>query len=177
VYFEEKQGFVYAWHITSTGGVADPNEFSRIWRNYSAQKMIKVYGMPERILLWGRPASNSLQYGLYSLWLFYDELGFSILYEARIPMYFSNTSYFRVCSGTDPLLGIELNIQSPDNPLPLDRFDRTLEQLRLGTDIGKTVVIHSLQEATGLDDKEIYDTFIQNEEACFAIPSDIWRAK
>jgi len=100
-----------------------------------------------------------------------------MLYEARIPKYFFGAPFFRICSETDPLLNIEINTQSPDNSLALDRFDRTLEEVRLGTDIGKVLVIHSLQEATGLDDTEIYNTFLQNEGACFAIPSDIWRAK
>jgi hypothetical protein len=70
-----------------------------------------------------------------------------------------------------------LHTQSPDNPLPLERFDRTLEEVRLETEVGKVLVIRSLQEATGLDDTEIHNTFVQNERACFAIPSDIWRAK
>ena len=174
---EEKQGLVHAWHISSTGGVKNPEEFRRFWKNYLAQRIVTVYGMPDRILLRGDPASNSLQYGLYSLWLFYDELGFSILYEARVPKYFFGAPFFRICSETDPLLNIKLHTQSPDNPLPLERFDRTLEEVRLETEIGRVLVIRSLQEATGLDDTEIYNTFVQNERACFAIPSDIWRAK
>jgi hypothetical protein len=174
---EEKQGLVHAWHISSTGGVKNPEEFRRFWKNYLAQKIVKAYGMPDRILLRGDPSSSSLHYGLYSLWLFYDKLGFSILYEGRIPRYFFGAPFFRICSETDPLLNIELHTQSPDNHLPLDRFDRTLEEVRLETDIGKILVIRSLQEATGLDDTEIYNTFIQNERACFAIPSDIWRVK
>lgn len=174
---EEKQRLVHAWHISSTEGVENPEEFRRVWKNYSAQKMINVYGMPNRILLRGNPAFNSLQYGLYSLWLFYDELGFSVLYEDRIPRYFSRAPSFRICSETDPLLSIELNMQSPDNPLPLDRFDRTLEQIRLETDIGKVIVIRSLQEATGLSDEELYEAFMQEKDPCLAIPSDIWRVK
>ena len=176
VSIEEKDELIYAWHINSTNS-QDPEIVRRIWKNYSAQKIVIAYGMPERILLWAHPATNSLQYGLYSLWLFYDKLGFSMLYEARIPKYFFGAPFFRICSETDPLLNIEINTQSPDNSLALDRFDRTLEEVRLGTDIGRVLVIHSLQEATGLDDTEIHNTFMQNEGACFAIPSDIWRAK
>jgi hypothetical protein len=174
---EEKQGLVHAWHISSIGGVKNPEEFRRVWKTHLAQKIVTMYRMPDRILLHGDPASNSLQYGLYSLWLFYDELGFSIWYEARIPKYFFGAPFFRICPETDPLLNIEIHSQSPDNPLPLDRFDRTLEEVRLGTDIGKVIVIRSLQDATGLDDTEIYDTFIQSEAPCFAIPSDIWSVK
>lgn len=174
---EEKQGLVNAWHVSSTGGVRNPEEFRGVWNNYSAQKIVTAYGIPERILLSGNPASNSLQFGLYSLWLFYDELGFSIFYEARIPKYFFGTPFFRICSETDPLLSIEINTQSPDNLLLLDRFDRTLEEVRLGTEIGNVTVIHSLQEATGLSDEEIYEAFMQEKDPCLAIPSDIWRVK
>jgi hypothetical protein len=174
---EEKQELVHAWRISSTGGVENPEEFRRVWKSYLAQEIVTMYGMPDRIMLHGDPASNSLQYGLYSLWLFYDKLGFSILYEARIPKYFFGAPFFRICSETDPLLSIEINTQSPDNPLPLDRFDRTLEEVRLGTDIGKVIVIHSLQEATGMDDAEIHNMFIRNEGACPVIPSDIWSVR
>jgi hypothetical protein len=173
---EEKDGLVYAWHINSTNS-QDPEIVRRIWKNYSAQKIVKAYGMPGRILLRAHPATHPRQYGIYSLWLFYDELGFSILYEARVPRYFFGAPFFRICSETDPLLSIDLNTQSPDNALLLDRFDGILEEVRMATDIGKAIVIHTLQEATGLDDIEIYNTFMQKEGACFAIPSDIWRAK
>jgi hypothetical protein len=173
---EEKDGLVYAWHINSTNP-QDPETVRRIWKNYSTQKIVSAYGMPNRILLWVVPSPDSLRYGGYSQWLFYDELGFSIRYDGRIPRYFSGAPFFRICSETDPLLSIELDMQSPDNNLPLDRFDKILEDVRLGTDTGKLRVIHSLQEATGLDDTEIYNTFIQNQGACFAIPSDIWSVK
>jgi hypothetical protein len=174
VYFEEKDGLVYAWHITSTGYQYE--EFRRLWKNYSPQKIVAEYGMPDRILLWAFPSPDLLRYGVYSEWLFYDELGFSIRYDARIPKYFSGAPFFRICSN-DPLLEIELNMQSPDNGLPLDRFDKILEDIRLGTDTGKLRLVHSLQEATNLNDMEIYNIFIQDEEPCFAIPSDIWLTK
>jgi hypothetical protein len=174
---EEKQGLVHAWHISSTGGVKDPEEFRRVWKHYLAHRVVKKYGVPDRVLLHASPATNSLQYGLYSLWLFYDERGFSILYEARIPRYFFGAPFFRLCPETDPLLNIYIHSQTPESPLPLDRYDKTLEQVRAGTELGKLIVIRSLQEATGLGDTEIYDTILQSEAPCFAIPSDIWRAK
>jgi hypothetical protein len=169
---EEKDGLVYAWHINSTNS-QDPEIVRRIWKNYSAQKIVSKYGMPDRILLWVVPSPDFLRYGVYYQWLFYDELGFSIRYDGRIPKHFSGASFFRICS-SDQILGIELDMQSPDNDLPLDRFDKILEDIRLDTDTGKLRVVHSLQDAAGLDDTEIYNTFIQDEEACFAIPSDIW---
>jgi hypothetical protein len=172
---EEKQGSVYAWHILGLGGVQNPEKFRRTWKNYLAQEVVKTYGMPDRIFLRGDPASNPLQYGFYSLWLFYDELGFSIVYEARIPMYFFDAPFFRICSETDPLLNIKIHTQSPENPLSLERFDRTFEDVLLGTDIGKLMVITSLQEATGLSNEELYQAFMQEKDACLAVPSDIWR--
>ncbi len=177
IYIEEKQGLVYAWHVSSAWNLENREEFRHIWKNYSAQKIIKVYGMPDRILLHGKN-TNSFYYGRdYSLWLFYDELGFSISYRPLIPKYFSGAPFFRICSETDILAGIEFNMQAPSNPLPLERFDRTFEEIRLGTDIGKGVVIRSLQEATGLSDEEIYQAFMQEKDPCLAIPSDIWSVK
>lgn len=177
IYIEEKHGLVYAWHISSDWERENPEEFGLFWKNYSAQKIIKAYGMPDRILLHGRN-TNSFYYGRnYDLWLFYDELGFSILYEPLIPEYFSDAPFFRICSETDALLGIEFNMQEPNNPLPLDRFDKTFEEVRLGTEIGKSFVIRSLQEATGLSDEELYEAFMQEKDPCLAIPSDIWRVK
>ena len=169
---EEKGSLVYAWHINSTNS-QDPAIVHRIWKNYLAPKIVTAYGMPDRILLWVVPSPDFLRYGVYSEWLFYDELGFSIRYDGRIPKYFSGASFFRICP-SDQLLEIGLNMQAPDNNLSLDRFDKILEDIRLGTDTGKLRVVHSLQDATGLDDTEIYNTFTQNKDACFAIPSDIW---
>lgn len=177
IYIEEKQGLVYAWHITSDWNRESPEDLRRIWRNYSAQKIIKAYGMPDRFLLHGRN-TNSFYYGSnYYLWLFYDELGFSISYQPLIPEYFSGAPFFRICSESDTLLSIELNMQASINPLPLDRFDTMLEEIRLGTDIGKNYVIFSLQEATGLSDEEIYQAYMQEKDPCLAIPSDIWVVK
>lgn len=178
LYLEEKQGVVYAWHVSSTGGVSDPDKFGKSWENYSAQKVIIRYGRPNRILLNSEPSFNSLEYGLYSLWLFYDELSFSIAYNARIPIQYANSAHFNICPNSDPLLNIEMHMQSQDNLLPLDRFDRILEEVRLGTDIGKLIVVRSLQEATELsNDEELYQVYIQEKNPCFAIPSDIWTAE
>ncbi|MBN8579748.1 MAG: hypothetical protein J0L96_03685 [Anaerolineae bacterium] len=174
LHLEKKQGIVYAWHVLDTGGVIDPDRFGRNWKNYSVQKIMNRYGEPNRILLNSSPSYNSQAYGIYYLWLFYDKIGFSILYNSRIPRHFSNLAYFDICPGTDPLLNIELNMQSPDNPLPLDRFDQTLEDVRISTEIGKLIVVRSFQEATGLSNEEIYQTFMHEKDPCFAIPSDIW---
>lgn len=175
LYLEKKHGAVYAWHVLSTGGVVNPDRFGDNWESYLAQNIINRYGRPERILINSSPSFNSLEYGLYSLWLFYDKLGFSIRYDARIPKSYSNSAYFNICPSTDPLLNLEFNMQSPNNPLPLDRFDLILEDIRLQTETGKITVLHTIQKATGLNDEEIYNVFMQEKNPCFAISSDIWK--
>jgi len=177
IYIEEKQGLVYAWHISSDWERENPEKLSRIWKNYSAPKIIKAYGMPDRILLHGRN-TNSFNYSRsYYLWLFYDKLGFSISYLSWVPEYFYGAPFFRICSETDTLISIELNIQASKNSLLLDRFDTMLEAIRLGDDIGKGFVIYSLQEVTNLSDDEIYQAYMQEKDPCLAIPSDIWVEK
>lgn len=177
IYIEEKQELVYAWHITSAWERESPEDFRSFWKDYSVQKTIKAYGIPDRFLLHGRNTDTFYYGSSYYLWLFYDELGFSISYQPLIPEYFSGAPFFRICSETDTLMSIELNMQASINPLPLDRFDTMLEEIRLGTDIGRNYVIFSLQEATGLSDEEIYQAYMQEKDPCLAIPSDIWVIK
>ena len=170
VSFDEKKGLVYAIHITSEG-YNNPAEFQRLWQNYAPQKIMTDYGMPDRILL--NVVDPYSAYGGYYLWFFYDNLGFSI----RYPGGFVVEPVLHICSSIETIGKIDLNLQSPENNLLLDRFDPLLEDKRLGTDTGTLRVVHSLQDATGLDDIEIYNTFISNEEACFDTPQDIWRVQ
>ncbi len=170
VSFEEKNETVYATHVTSEGHDY-PVEFQSVWQNYSPQKIVAAYGMPDRILL--NAVTSYEIYGGYHLWFFYDKLGFSIRYSGG----FSATPIFHICLGIKTTSKIDLNLQSPENSLPLERFDVILEDIRLGTDTGKLRVVQSLKDATGLNDIEIYNTFIENEEACFDTPPDIWVVK
>jgi hypothetical protein len=170
VSFSEKEGLVYTIHITSEG-YNNPTEFHRLWQDYSPQKIVMTYGMPDRILL--NVVDPYSVYGGYYLWFFYDKLGFSI----RYPGNFEVEPVLRICSSIETIGKIDLNLQTSENELPLDRFDPLLEEKRLGTETGRLRVVQSLQDATGLDDTEIYNTFIRDDEACFDTPQEIWGAQ
>lgn len=170
VSFEEKKGLIYAIHITSEG-YNNPEEFQSLWQNYAPQRIMLAYGMPDRILL--NVVDPYSAYGGYYLWFFYDKLGFSV----RYPGDFLVEPILRICPGIGTIGKIDLNLQSPQNHLSLDRFDPLLEEKRLGTETGKLRIVHSLQDATGLEDIEIYNTFISDGESCFDTPQDIWRVQ
>ena len=86
----------------------------------------------------------------YHLWLFYDNLGFMIQYPGGV----RDSSILRVCPVIEFMQAIDLSLQAPNNPLPLDRFDAILEDIRLQTETGKTRGLHTIQEATGMNEKD-----------------------
>ena len=111
---------------------------------------------------------------LYHLWLFYDRLGFMIQYPGGM----RDASVLRICPVSEAMQAIELNLQASNTPLPLERFDGILEDIRLQTETGKTRGLHTIQEATGMNEKELYDLFVTEEDlTCFETPSNIWDVK
>lgn len=169
--FDERNGIVDATLISSEG-YNNPKEFHTLWANYSPQEIMKKYSTPDRIWL-NVPSSSGSVYRDYFLWLFYDELGFMIRYHGEV----LSATILHICpklEGDGDIGKIDLNLQSPNEPLSLERFDAILEDVRKGTDTGKLRIIRSIQEASGIDEKEFYRIFVQEDPACFNTPQDIW---
>ena len=170
-YFEETDGVIDAILIKSHG-YDKPEEFQALWKNYSLKKILGEYGIPDRVLL-----NVTYAYNLgrsYHLWLFYDELGFMIRYPGGV----SDAPVLHICPTLEGMNAIDLSLQAPNSPLPLERFDAILEDIRLQTETGKTRGLHSIQDASGLNEEEFHDLFIQEEELiCFDTPSSIWDVK
>ena len=172
--FQEYNGIIDAILIRSDG-YNKLEEFQVLWRDYAPPKVIMTYGVPDRVWL-TIPSSFTSEYRGYYLWLFYDKTGFMIRYHGQV----LDAPILHICprfGGDGYIAQIEIRMQSPDSSLPLDRFDAILEDVRKRTDTGKLRVIHSIQEATGLDEKELYRIFVQENPACFDTPRDIWTSK
>ena len=87
----------------------------------------------------------------------------------------SDASVLKICPVHESMLAINLNLQDPKSLLPLERFDAILGDIRPQTETGITRVVYSIEEATGMNEKEFYDLFMQEEEMiCFETPSSIW---
>lgn len=165
--FEETDGVIDAILIDSDG-YNKPEEFQTLWKNHSPQKILGTYGVPDRVWL-NVTHAYALSRG-YHLWLFYDKLGFMIRYPGAV----LDAPVLHICPVMEGVVAINLSLQSPDSPLPLERFDAILEDIRLETETGKTRVLHSIQDATGMDEKEFHDNFMHEESTCFDTSQDIW---
>ena len=165
--FEETDGVIDAILINSDG-YNKPEEFQTLWTNYSPKKILEMYGVPDRVWL-NVTEAYALGRG-YHLWFFYDELGFMIRYPGDV----MDAPVLRICPVIKGMRAIDLSLQDLDSPLLLERFDAILEDIRLETETGKTRVLHSIEDATGMDEKEFYDIFMQNELTCFDTPQSIW---
>jgi hypothetical protein len=170
IFFQEADGIVDAILINSDG-YNNLEEFQNLWKNYSPKKVFETYGVPDRIWL-----NVTEPYGStrgYHLWLFYDKSGFMIRYPGDV----MDEPVLHICPVLEGLRAIDLSLQPPASPLPLERFDAILEDIRLGTETGKTRVLHTIQDATGLDEKEFYNVFVQEESPCFDTSVNIWVAR
>lgn len=168
--FEETNGIIDAILINSDG-YNNLEEFQTLWGNYSPKKILETYGVPDRI--WLNVTEVYASARGYHLWFFYDEMGFMIRYPGDVV----DASVLHICPVIEGMRAIDLSLQAPDSPLPLERFDAILEDIRLQTETGKTRGLHSIQDATGLDEKQFYDAFMQEDPACFDTPQDIWIVK
>jgi hypothetical protein len=169
--FVESDGVVDVILISSEG-YNRPEEFQALWKNYSPKKILERYGAPDRVRL-NVTEAYALGRG-YHLWFFYDELGFMFRYPGDI----IDAPVLRVCPVIERMRAIDLSLQAPTSSLSLERFDAVLEDIRLETETGKTRVLHSIQDATGLDEKEFYNMFMSEEQpTCFDTPQDIWSIK
>ena len=170
IFFQEADGIVDAILINSDG-YNNLAEFQDLWRNYSPQRILETYGAPDRIWL-----NVTEPYGSargYHLWFFYDKQGFMIRYPGDVV----DAPILHICPVIEGMRAIDLSLQAPDSSLLLERFDAILEDIRLQTETGKTRELHSIQDATGLDEKQFYDAFMQEEPACFDTPQNIWTVK
>lgn len=166
--FWEHKGVVESIQIQTDSCL--PENFKAVWTSYSPEQVISTYGQSSRVWVQTFAAPNELPYGdtmAYDLWLFYDELGFVIRYEGQAryePVY-------RLCptfeEGGNLGLGLEMYLQSPANPRPLEEL--------VGERMGIPESIHSIEEAAGLSVEDFCALFTRGEgPICLETPRDIW---
>ena len=97
------------------------------------------------------------------MWLFYDDLGFLIIYSGRV----EREPIYHICprfdNGEDIQI-IELFMQSPQSHIRLEEYTYYLDSQDY---------IKSIEDA-GLTVEELYSIFIQEENPCFDIPGTIF---
>jgi hypothetical protein len=151
------------------GGGQDQREFEIFWESYSPKEVMSKYGVPSRILLDTLSTLGNTDIGKhgYTLWIFYDSLGFMIRYGGSI----ADEETFRFCfnlnQGANDIHHIELTLQYKDYAFPLE-----LDDSILGSASARGL---HLQDVTGISIEKIHQLFTQVEKPyCLETPHDIW---
>jgi hypothetical protein len=149
-------------------GLENPEDFREIWKVYTPELILQEFGLPSRISLqtwqhYVQPSDPTYRY--YDLSLFYDHLGFAIIYRGRI----ENKPNYMVCpTYTGNLLEeIYIYTRSPTSQVPLENI--------IGEQGGARESAYSLQDASGLTTQQFSDLITKNQgSACFDTKADIW---
>lgn len=162
--------------IVAVGEEYPPSEyFKSFWRAYLPVEIFKTYGEPTRIFLSAPGMSGIGNTGNtgYEMWIVYDHLGFMIRYDGVV----RDLPVYEICptfqKGSGQISRVDIYMQSPSNSNPLELTDSILKSEDMLDGSVKTI-----QEATGLTNKEFYDLLTHDEDLpCFTTPHDIWPKK
>ncbi len=127
------------------------------------------YGIPSRILIDTLGTLGNTNIGIhgYTLWVFYDSLGFMIRYDGFI----ADKETFRFCFNLNPgandIDRIELTLQHQDYAFPLEHDDSIL-----GSASPRGI---PFQNITGISIETFHQLFTQAEKPyCLETSHDIW---
>ena len=168
--FLEREGGIELIAVRSDG-YGNPVAFQEQWALFSPKRIIEKYGAPSRVWLESSssgPVTEDRVAG-YTLWLYYDQFGFLILYNGYGE--FAPTFHFcpRFENGKD-IRSLKMYLQSPVNPNPVE-----VTAGIIGLEIDPFPEVQSIEEATSISVTEFYNLFAQEEmPACFDTPRDIW---
>jgi hypothetical protein len=161
VSFYEKSGLIDVVKIRSEGHI--PEEFEQIWERYAPKQVFERYGQPSRVWIDSDYSYGKSEGRSYGLWLFYDEIGILIIYSGVVKL----DPIYHICPWSDNPVDyqmIEIYLQSPENPQPLERFTNYSDKL----DYIKPI------EAGGLTVNDLYSIFIEEEQPCFDFPGTLF---
>jgi hypothetical protein len=161
VSFYEKSGLIDAISIRSEGHNLEG--FLQVWDPYKLKQIVQKYGKPSRIWI-----NSSYSYGNskrrgYDLLIFYDNYGILIAYSGIVkfdPIYHFCPWFDQV----EDIQTIKMYLQSPENPLALERLTNYLINPEY------TVPI----ENGGLTVDDLYSIFIEEEQPCFDFPGTLF---
>jgi hypothetical protein len=149
-------------------GLNNPSGFNELWEKYSPEVILKTYDLPSRIVIQTR--KNSVQpkdptYKYYDLSLFYDQLGFVIMYGGRV----ENNPSHKICPSFNGnfLSEIQIYAQSQSSQIPLENI--------MGENYGPLESVYNLRDASGLTVNEFFSYVTDSENPrCFDTIADIW---
>ncbi len=168
-FVELESGVIDAMIVQTGGGIIISRSFQEDWARYDPAKIIARYGVPSRVIV--RSASLVPEPPVpitkpYSIYFFYDELGFYIRYDGEVAF----KSVYRFCPSFGPGGNLKDQIE-----IAISQINGTnsLDELTSGMLIYPK--FHkALEDITDLSVEEFAELYSGNEPVCFETPRDIW---
>jgi hypothetical protein len=142
-------------------------DFSEAMERFSLNNVFLKHGKPSRVLLNIELPVEANAPQIYSLWVFYDQKGFLVVYTGK--GWTIKNELIQICPSFQEVQFMRFYLQSPDSILSLDQLvDGGLGPLMLETTIEKT---------TNLSLEDFYSSNIgsNGHQVCLESPVDIWR--
>jgi hypothetical protein len=169
--FYEIDGIVEAVTVR-TEGFDDPDFFRTLWKSYSPEQVMEVYGPPSRIYV------SAFHYGeidvTSSVIIFvYDEYGFFTWYETRALVEPGSTGpMLKICPSWKDLTWqpkLKMYIKNKDSSMTFDDLIKSLDNM-------DGIPGKSIEEAAGITPEEFYQRFQPGKgPACLETPEGIWQ--
>lgn len=149
-------------------GVYEQEALAADFAAYSPERVLEEYGSPNRIWL----SLVSRDPGeVYSIFFFYDDVGFVTVYSATARSSDSSVSFCPAAHDTHRFFDLEIAAQAPGTETPLERLlelDPTME----------LPYIRSLEDASGLAPHELFEGVLaEGDSYCFETPKAVWSAR
>ena len=163
--------YVLADNINKPGDkVSHFDAFAQAMEYYSLENTLKKYGIPTNVYLRLYPRYEPNAPLIYSLWVFYENLGILIHYRGEGLVY--KDKEVDICPDYDKLYLIEFYLQSAQDNSPLseptDNTQAFTEQVSQG-------LLLPIGNATSLTLEEFQNIFTsEKHEKCFQSPIEFW---
>jgi len=163
--FSVKQELVEDITISAFGN-SHPQEFQQVWEYYSSDKILLKYGKPSRIQLYVSTYGENNNAG-YGYWLYYDNLGFLIVYGGVI----KKEKYFHICPNfnDNQISELQIYLKSPNNGSPLEAVVGNKGMQLIGP------LLKNFEDVTGKSVEEYYNEFLADRKnICFDTSAELW---
>jgi hypothetical protein len=146
-------------------------KYSLAMQGHSLDQLLKNYGVPSEVLigLHSFPAEQNAPL-LYSLWVFYDKLGFLVAYSGEGIT--NHEDILTVCPRMDKVNLEDFYLQSPQSPTPLRKMADEIGRIEMALSEG---LLRPLDKSTELSPDDFHKLITSDpEKACFQSPADLW---
>lgn len=169
--FYEIDGVVQSIDIEATA-YEDKNYFHDLWKNYSPDQLMAIYGTPSEIFLTAGISHAEISLPGSGLILKYQD-EFMAFYTTRpVIVDVQGKPTFRICPSWQDITwdpNIQMWLKSSLTEISLKEIAQEISNFDISS-------FKSIEDAAGISVNEFYNRFSPgNEPACFDTPQDLWK--